>query len=100
MKLAALGFVMLLLSVASATPRDDLASPSQQVRDAAAEKVRATYKPTPRSRFKRLVKAIQRRGMTKRKVLALLKPYNPTMEGGGASGGGETILFRIDDGWI
>ncbi len=97
------GVVLALLVVARtghAGPREDLASPSQEKRDAAAAKLRTSFKPTPRGKLDALVAKIQKPGMTKPKALALLKPFKPQMEGGGAGGGGETIQYRIDDSWI
>lgn len=97
------GVVLALLVVApaaSAGPREDLASASQTTRDTAAAKLRTSFKPTPRAKLDALVAKIKKPGMTKQKTLALLKPYKPQTEGGGAGGGGETILYRIDDSWI
>jgi len=98
------GVVLLVVMFASgdtrAAPHDDLGAASQATRDTAAEQLRATFKRVPRRKFDKLAKAIAKPGMTKPKVLALLKPYHATSEGGGAGGGGETILYRIDDGWI
>jgi hypothetical protein len=91
---------MVVARPAHASPRTDLESPSQQTRDAAAAKQRKLFKPTPRSKLQHLVKQIKKPGMTKAKTLALLRPYRPTSEGAGAGGGGETILYRIDDSWL
>ena len=85
---------------AHAGPREDLESPAQATRDAAAAKLRKTYKRTPKSKLAPLVTKIKKPGMTKEKTLALLAPYHPKSEGAGAGGGGETILYRIDDGWL
>jgi len=92
--------IVLLLGTAHAGPREDLASPSQETRNAAAAKQRTAFKPAPRSKFTSLVAKIKKPGMTKDKTLVLLKPYRPQTEGAGASGGGETILYRIDDSWL
>ena len=92
--------IVALAGDAAAAPRDEIASPSQATRDAAAQKLRATFKRTPKSKLVRLVKAIKKPGMTKTKTLKLLAPYRPRSEGGGASGGGETIMYRIDPSWI
>ncbi|HEU0035007.1 MAG TPA: hypothetical protein VFQ53_30485 [Kofleriaceae bacterium] len=103
MKSLVLGVVIAIASLVAvdgwASPRTDLESPAQATRDTAAAIVRKTWKPTPRSRYAPLVQAIRKPGMTKPKVLALLTPYKPRMEGAGAGGGGETIVYRLDDAW-
>jgi hypothetical protein len=108
---AALGFgvmklvgvvLALLIAVQSAqsAPRDDLSSPSQQKRDAAAATLRKTFKPTPRSKFERLLKQVTEPRMTKTKVLALLKAYKAKLETSASGGGGETAGYRLDDTWM
>jgi hypothetical protein len=89
-----------LLGVARAGPREDLESPVQATRDTAAAKLRTSFKRTPRSKLTGVVAKIKKPGMTKDKTLKLLEPYHPKSEGAGASGGGETILYRIDEGWL
>jgi hypothetical protein len=97
------GVVLALLIAAQsahASPRDELASPTQATRDAAAEQLRRTFKPTPRKKFVRLLEQVTKPRMTKTKVLALLKPYKPQQEMSGSSGGGVTVMYRIDDSWL
>ena len=51
--------ILCVASVAAASPRDDLSSPSQEVRDAAAKIVRETFVPTPREQWEPLVEKIK-----------------------------------------
>jgi len=90
--------LMLVGGVAEAGPREDLASSDQAKRDAAAEKLRATWKPAPRTKWKKV--ATIKKGMTKPAILARLKPYKWT-PGIGASGGGSTQeSYQLDDSWV
>jgi hypothetical protein len=94
--------VTLLIStavVAIATPREDLASSSQEVRDLAARELRASFVAPPRSKWDFLVAAIKP-GDTRQSVMELLRPYNVTPEAGVASGQTFTESHRLDDIWV
>lgn len=88
----------LLMAHLSAAPLDDLRSPSQQVRDSAAQILRTSFVPTPRSQWEPIVAALKP-GLSKESVLLQLAPYSVTGEGT-LRGGGSTIeLYRLDDVW-
>jgi hypothetical protein len=89
----------LLAACLNATPRADLHSPSQQVRDAAATLLRASYVPPPRSRWEPVLAAL-RPGDSKDLVLQMLQPYSVKMEGAIGGGGSRTELYRLDDLWV
>ncbi|MEO8703171.1 MAG: hypothetical protein ABI867_24205 [Kofleriaceae bacterium] len=91
--------LVVMTTVADASPRDELASPVQATRDAAAKQIRATFKPSPRAQWDKVVASIKK-GTTEQAMLAQLAPYKPTPEGGAAGGGGSTMSYRIDDSWI
>jgi hypothetical protein len=69
MRSIAAAFVVVLIGMATAAPRDDLSSPVQATRDAAAKTLRASYKPAPRSKWEPVVAALKK-GTTKANVLA------------------------------
>ena len=81
------------------SPASDLDSVSQEVRDAAAKILRASYTPPSRTNWDAVVSAITN-GMTKTHVLALLSPYNVTSLWGDATGGSHSESYRLDDAWI
>lgn len=89
----------LLVACASATPLDDLRSPAQQVRDAAAASLRTTYVPPPRSRWDTVVAAIKP-GNSSDTILQILQPYGATTEDGPASGQSFYRSYRLDDVWL
>jgi hypothetical protein len=89
----------LLVAHAGASPLDDLRSPSQQVRDAAATSLRASYVPPQRSRWETVLAALQP-GDSKDLVLQMLQPYSVTMEGRMGGGGSTTEFYRLDDLWL
>jgi hypothetical protein len=89
----------LLTTPVAATPRDDLHSPSQQVRDAAATQLRASFVAPARSRWQPVVAALNP-GDSRDTVLHLLAPYDVTMEGRVGGGGSSTETYRLDDSWV
>ncbi len=84
---------------ADASPRSDLASQSQEVRDKAARILQQTFTSPPQTNWDSLMKKIEP-GMSKTNVLELLRPFNVTLEGGGGSGIMETERYRLDDLWL
>lgn len=89
----------LLVGCAIAVPTDDLGSPSQQVRDAAAKILRESFIPPPRSRWEPVVAAIKS-GDSKKSILQLLRRFNVTTEFGISSGRSFTESYRLDDAWV
>ena len=89
----------LLEARVSASPLEDLRSPSQQVRNAAAALLRASYVPPSRSRWEPVLAALKP-GDSKDLVLQMLQPYSVTMEGRISGGGSTTERYRLDDLWL
>ena len=81
------------------SPADDLSSPSQQVRDAAAKILRASYTVPSRTNWEAVVGSITN-GMTKTNLLELLLPYHVTAQMGMGSGDSHSQTYRLDDAWI
>ena len=81
-----------------ASPIDDLASPSQETRDAAAKILRSIYTPSSRTNWDSLVASIKV-GDNKTNVIEMLHRLN--IKGGGGAGTGtyESRLFQLDDLW-
>jgi len=81
-----------------ASPIDDLASPSQETRDAAAKILRATYTPSSRTNWDSLIASIKI-GDNKTNVIEMLRRLK--IKGGGGAGTGtyESRLFQLDDSW-
>lgn len=96
-KVIVLAFGMLsCIAGLSASPRDDLSSPSQEVRDAAAKILRETYKPPPATNWDALVRALELG--TKRSVIeAQLRSSNLVVGGGVGIG---KIAYGLDDRWV
>ena len=93
--------ILCMASVAVASPRDDLSSPSQEVRDAAAKIVRETFVPSPRERWEPIVEKIKP-GDSKSVVFEKLgfKPENEWMvrhRFGGVEG--YSSQYQLDDTW-
>jgi len=82
-----------------AAPIDDLHSPSQQVRDAAAASLRTSFVAPPRSRWERVVAAIGP-GDSSDAILHLLQPYRVTREFGPSTGQSFNLSYRLDDVWL
>ena len=95
--------VIFLCSVSSlsASPRSDLSSPSQEVRDAAAKILLTNYIPPSRTNWESFLATIKV-GDSKKTVLEKLQPFNasPIPEGGFATGGECDISYRLDDLWM
>jgi hypothetical protein len=81
------------------SPAEDLSSPTQEVRDAAARILRSTYTAPSRTNWEAVVTSITN-GMTKMKLLELLSPYHVTPVGGLSSGGSYNQSYRLDDAWM
>jgi hypothetical protein len=95
--------VIFLCSVSSlsASPRSDLASPSQEVRDAAAKILLTSYTPPSRTNWESFLATIKV-GDSKKTVLEQLRPFNanPISEEGFATGGECDDSYRLDDLWM
>lgn len=89
----------LLLARVGAAPLDDLSSPSQQVRDAAAASLRTAYVLPSRSSWDTVVAAIKP-GDSSDTILQMLQPYRVTTELGPASGQSFYQSYRLDDVWL
>lgn len=92
-------FLICLAVDAFATPRDDLGAPSQEVRDAAARELRASFVAPLRSRWEPVVAGLKP-GDTKQAVMEILQPYHVTPEGAVGSGRTTTENYRLDDAWV
>jgi hypothetical protein len=68
------------------SPTDDLSSPSQEVRNAAAKILNASYTAPLRTNWEAAVNSITN-GITKTSLLELLSPYHVTPQLGMGSGG-------------
>jgi hypothetical protein len=92
--------VLILGCKPAASPTSDLASPSQETRDAAAKILRATVKPPSKIKWM-LRTAFIRIGENKTNVLKFLRPYNVTTQGGVRVGlGPYWEYYWLDDYWI
>jgi hypothetical protein len=91
--------VACVTGVAHASPVDDLASPSQATRDAAAARLRATYKPPPGDAWIRKLGAI-RPGTTKQSVVSQLTREQAHPLGVFGDSHGRAESYRLDDGWV
>jgi hypothetical protein len=87
------------VNTAGASPSSDLGSPSQEVRDAAAKILRATYTPPSRTNWDSVIASIKV-GTPKTNVLELLRTFNAQPEGCGGGGGIENELYRLDELWL
>jgi hypothetical protein len=92
--------VCLFLAAASAGPVEDIASPSQETRDAAAKSLRENARPTPRKQWEAVIDAIKP-GDTKAEIGKRLDPYKVTEEEMGAAGRESYQMRYVLDGyWI
>jgi len=80
------------------SPSADLASPSQEVRDAAAKMLRVTAKPPSKLKWFFFTRHVYK-GERETDVLALLRSHhlNTQIEGGLGGGGINYEEFRLDD---
>ena len=92
-------FAMGCLTTLFASPTSDLASPNQEVRDAAAKILRATYVMPPQTNWDYLVNKLTL-GTPMTNVLEILGQYTNNIAGGFGSGATETERYRLDDLWI
>ena len=96
-------FMLILLCCWTASlmgsPASDLNSPSQEVRDAAAQALRAGYTAPARTNWDNVVASITN-GMTKTNLLKLLAPFKVTAQLGFGSGGSRSEYYRLDDAWV
>ena len=84
----------------SNSPTADLASPSQETRDAAAKTLRATAKPPPRIKWFFFTSHIKT-GETESNILELLRSSNlSTNIVGGMGGLVDYYEYRLDDYWL
>jgi hypothetical protein len=81
------------------SPTDDLSSPFQDVRDAAAKVLRSSFTAPSRTNWEAVVNAVTN-GMTKTNLLQLLAPYHVTPLMGMGSGGSHSQTYRLDDAWV
>lgn len=92
-------FILGALCNLIASPLSDLASPSQEVRDATAKILLATYVAPSRTNWDSLINKLKL-GASKTNILELLSPYTNNIEGGGGSGIVEWERYRLDDRWL
>jgi hypothetical protein len=95
-------FLLVLLAATvhiQSAPVDDLASPDQAKRDAAAAVQRKTWTHAPRSKWQPLLDKMTA-GSPRQAALDLLDAYHPATEGGVADGGSSNSSYRVDDFWI
>jgi len=86
-------------SWALAGPLQDLASPSQQVRDDAAGELRKTFVLPPRKAWDELVASIKP-GDTKASVLERMRSLDAKPGAGVGSGQTSTENFHLDEAWV
>jgi hypothetical protein len=92
-------FALVVMLISSTAFADDLASPVQTKRDAAAKQLITSYKPTPKAKLEPVIAGLKPKS-TPQQVLAAFSAYKPTPEGGAASGYMETIQYRLDPQWM
>jgi hypothetical protein len=99
-KLASLVLLFVTTLAATAAPINDLSSPDQATRDAAAKILRATYQPSLRAKWE-LELAKVRLGMTRQALTDYLQSYHvpQSLHPSAASGGSSNELWRLDDAW-
>ncbi len=90
----------LFVAYVDAAPIDDLGSPSQEVRDKAAQILKVSFAPTPRSQWEPVVAALKP-GDSRDAVLQALSPYGVSSHQGRVAGGvTSTESYRLDDVWV
>jgi hypothetical protein len=97
-------FAVLLVVISGCKPAPSpsavLASPSQEVRDAAAKILRSTAKPPPKNKWRFFTWRI-RKGESETDILALLSSYKINTQSvfGMRGGGNHTAVYQLDDYW-
>jgi hypothetical protein len=86
------------MAVAEGSPINDLASPDQITRDAAARELRATFVDTPESKWTPVLAKMQK-GQSKKTIVELLGPEAKAAEGLG-SGQSHSQAYRLDREWV
>lgn len=83
------------------TPKEELSSPHQEIRDAAAATLASNYIPPPRATWEPLLVEIKA-GMTKDKVLEVIHKVAPMAKEEMGCGLGRSFneTYRLDDVWI
>jgi hypothetical protein len=103
MKIAVSLFSIVVVASAAlaavAAPVDDLASPSQTVRDEASEKLRAGFRSTPKSKWLPLIEKIKV-GQSKKEILELIPPCDGSFLFSAGSGQSHSDMYRLDGEWI
>jgi hypothetical protein len=88
-----------LTAVAHASPVEDLASPSQATRDAAAAALRVSYKPLPRAPWVGKFGNVKP-GTPKKSIVDQLTPEQARALAATAADGATVAEYRLDDTWI
>jgi len=91
--------IFFVLSTGFCSPSEDLASPSPEVRDAAARILRASWVAPARTNWEALLARIKV-GDSKTNVLELLSAVKATPEGREGGGNVMSELYRLDDLWV
>jgi hypothetical protein len=81
-----------------ASVMDDLASPSQAVRDRAAKELRATYRPVPRKHWEPVIHSIKL-DQERSEVERVLQPLNVLRDMGADDGNVYLVWYRLDPEW-
>jgi hypothetical protein len=95
----AIALLLISSGLAFATPLEDLASPSQRVRDEAAVGLRKSFVVPPRKPWDELMASIKV-GDTKAFVLGKLRQLNAKPNGAVGSGQSSNESYRLDEAWI
>lgn len=82
----------------AAALEEDLASPSQEVRDKAAAVRRANYQAVPEAKWQPVVEQLKPK-LTRAEVEEILRPFHAQPGMGVAGGGGSTESVQLDNDW-
>lgn len=82
-----------------ASPIDDLGSPSQEIRDAAAKTLRKTYTSPPSTNWDALVSTLKL-GTPQSVIEAQLRASNFAVSGSTSFGSTDVKWYRLDDLWL
>lgn len=88
-----------LTAIAQASPVEDLASPSQATRDAAATALRASYKPLPGARWTQKFGDVKP-GTPKQSIVDQLTPEQVRALRTMAADGSTVAEYRLDETWV